>query len=159
MPAGWKPFVERTIASAEMMEASDNIEMAAHIAGTMAGTCGACHEEQGLEVLQEDGTSPSEDDFMRRHRWASEQLWNGIIGPSDSAWQAGAAVLRDSKFTAAEVEDYIVTTPEIEELIAKMQASSEEAQSTVKPEERQRLYGNLLAGCALCHSKMLQEHD
>lgn len=163
-PQGWGPFIERSVASAEMLEVTDDLNMAARIAGTMAGTCGDCHRAHEIEVVEHDAVAPPREedkfsDFMTQHRWAADRMWEGLIGPSDEAWQAGAKVLAQAELTAEDVKERLVLTPEIETLLAQIRSDAAAASTTSGAKERQELYGSFLAGCAGCHRDMMNQRD
>jgi hypothetical protein len=164
IPAGWDRYVERAVASAEMMEVTTDLGVAARLAGTMAGTCGDCHTARSVQAVQLDKAVPersgdSFDDFMLRHRWATDRMWEGLIGPSNAAWNAGAAVLKETHVDEADVAGRIEMTPELRDLLGEIRRAAQTAEETQGYKERQLLFGNLLAGCAGCHRAMLDQAD
>jgi cytochrome c553 len=163
-PEGWAPFVERSVASAEMLEVTDDLNMAARLAGAMAGTCGDCHRDQGVVVVDHEAVAPPvvEDkfqNFMVQHRWAADRMWEVIIGPNDAAWNAGAAALEATELTAEDIGKQLIVTPEIEGWLAQVRKDGAAAKTTQGAQERQELYGSFLAGCASCHSEMMNQRD
>lgn len=163
-PEGWGPFIERSVASAEMLEVTDDLNMAARLAGAMAGTCGDCHRDQGIEVVDHDAVPPPRvddkfQDFMVQHRWAADRMWEGIIAPSDAAWSAGAEVLASTELTLEDIGDKLVMTPEIEGWLQQIRKDGSAAATSESAEARQELYGSFLAGCASCHSAMMNQRD
>lgn len=163
-PVGWAPFIERSLASMEMLEVTEDLPMAARLAGTMAGTCGDCHRDQGIEVVDHEAVAPPREDdpfsdFMIQHRWAADRMWEGIIGPSDSAWQAGAQALATTSLTKEDVGIRLELTQEIETILLQIREDAAAASSTEGAKERQELYGRFLAGCASCHRDMMNQRD
>ena len=163
-PPGWAPFVERSMASTEMLVVAEDLQMAARIASTMAGTCGDCHRTQGVQVVDHQAVAPPREedkfsDFMIQHRWAADRMWEGIIGPSDSAWQAGAEALASTSLTNEDVGVRLEMTPEIETLLAQIRGDAAVARTTLGAAARQELYGRFLAGCAGCHRNMMDQQD
>jgi len=163
-PQGWEPFIERSTAAAEMLQVTDDLSMATRLAGTLAGTCGDCHRTQGFVVVKQVAIAPPREDdrfsdFMLRHRWAADRMWEGLIGPSDEAWRAGAAALADSDLTAEDVGERLILTPEIEALLAQIRKDAQKASTTEGAEERQALYGSFLSACASCHRDMMNQRD
>ena len=64
----------------------------------MAQSCGECHKELETEIVAAAPLPPTGDaliDKMKRHKWASNRLWAGLVGPSDEAWKSGAEVLAE----------------------------------------------------------------
>lgn len=163
-PEGWAPFIERSVASAEMLEVVDDLSMAARLAGTMANTCGDCHRAQNIVVVEHVAVPPPKEEdrlsnFMTQHRWAADRMWEGLIGPSNEAWNAGALALQDTELTPKDVEEVLILTPAIESLLVQVREDAVAAQSTTDPEERQVLYGRFLAACASCHQNMKDQLD
>ncbi len=163
-PHGWAPFIERSVASAEMLEVTTDLGMAARLAGTMAGTCGDCHRAQDVMVVDHEAVAPPRDedrfsDFMIQHRWAADRMWEGLIGPSDAAWIAGAEALKTTELSADDVGERLVLTPEIEILLAQIRSDATAAASINGAAARQALYGSFLAGCASCHRDMMNQRD
>lgn len=164
MPQGWAPFVERTIASAEMLRVSDDLAMATRIASTMANTCGDCHRAQNIVVIDHVAVAPPDEgdrfsNFMIQHKWSADRMWEGLIGPSDEAWKAGAAALTRVELTPDDVGEELDLTPEIEALLVQFKADASAAAAATTAEERQELYGSFLAGCASCHRDMMNQRD
>jgi hypothetical protein len=88
---------------------------------------------------------------MIRHRWAADRLWEGLIGPSDTAWTAGASALIDAPlYTDAltrDVEQYEPVTAltwTVHDIGARALMESDLT-------ARAALYGQLLGTCAHCH--------
>ncbi|MCP4448441.1 MAG: hypothetical protein GY811_24325 [Myxococcales bacterium] len=163
-PQGWGPYIERSVASAEMLEVTDDLHMAARIAGTMAGTCGDCHRDQEINVVEHAAIAPPRNDdrfsdFMIQHRWAADRMWEGLIGPSDEAWRAGALALAGTEITREDIAERLLLTPEIERLLVQIRKDAAAASSVHGADMRQELYGSFLAGCASCHRDMMNQRD
>lgn len=163
-PKGWEPFIKRTVASAEMLEVTSDLDMAARLASTMAGTCGDCHRAQNIEVVEHVALPPPREedkfsDFMTQHRWAAERMWEGLIGPSEAAWNAGSAVLGNTDLGTKDLEGHLSSTPEIEALLAQLRNDASVANKTQGSQNRQELYGSFLSGCAGCHLQMMNQRD
>jgi cytochrome c553 len=152
IPEGWGQHVTQMQRSAQTVVAADDIAVAAAATADMAGICGACH--QGLD----EGAQftivvvPSEESgvvaHMLRHEWAVDRMWEGLIGPSDEAWDAGANALGEA---ALEPQD---TPEEVGVLAARVHELGGEAVETTGFSARASLYGQLLTTCAECHQLM-----
>jgi cytochrome c553 len=163
-PEGWAPYIERSIASAEMLEVSDDLAMAARLAGTMANTCGDCHRSHDLVVIEHVAIAPPAeedafDNFMLQHRWAADRMWEGLIGPSDAAWQAGAKALQSTELSEEDIGERLIVTPAISAILLQIRDDAKAATTTDGAEQRQELYGRFLAGCASCHRDMKNQRD
>jgi hypothetical protein len=88
---------------------------------------------------------------MIRHLWAADRMWEGLVGPSDEAWTAGAQALdRDW----AEGRSLIRAAADSEAtvgLIGRIRALGHEALDTRVPKARAAVYAELLRTCNGCH--------
>jgi mono/diheme cytochrome c family protein len=162
-PGGWMRFVAKMQHAADLTARAANLDGAATGVATMARTCGECHAATGRGPAfasdHRDGRAPSADTFgarMQRHMWAADRLWEGLTGPSDSAWEAGASALARAPFTAPSTDpplpaDYVRALDEVRELGDRAVASTTLA-------ERADVYGLFLASCAGCHAYQV-EHE
>jgi cytochrome c553 len=119
-------------------------------AADLGVACGQCHLQQGGPTVKSEPPPPEGmtlEQRMKRHAWATERLWEGIVVPSGDAWDAGSKALVHTPFpdqvlrrgaaarTAATDFDKLVT-----------QASSRKTM-----DERAALYAGLLLTCGTCH--------
>jgi hypothetical protein len=158
MPSTWQPYVERMQQAARKAKAESTLAAAARaIAGT-AAECGACHAalHQGPAF---QASAPGEPrsaaapptpraqlrERMHEHASAIEQLWQGLIGPSDSAWRQGAESL-------GRLHDHPPVPAAQRARLARIQALGEQAGALAGGPERAALYGRLLAECGDCHT-------
>jgi hypothetical protein len=152
IPTGWEQHVAQMQRTAQLVVDAEAIEVAATATGEMGGICGGCH--QGLD----EGAQftivvvPAEESgvvaHMLRHEWAVDRLWEGLIGPSDESWAAGAAALGEA---ALEPQD---TPEEVGVLARRVHELGAEAVETFGFTDRAVLYGQLLTTCARCHELM-----
>src|SRR4051812_3341410 len=108
---GLSAFAAQTAAVREQAAALTNATTAeaALRALTKAGAaCASCHAASG--TLPDLGTPPvappdraTIDARMARHRWATDRLWEGVMGLSDEAWTAGLDVLVATPLPASEL--------------------------------------------------------
>ncbi len=116
--------------------------------GRIGTACASCHTELGADVRfpieLPPPTSPNVVEQMRRHAWAAERLWEGLAGPSNASWTAGAAALIGMPVDFGDNERAI-------RLVARLQDLAAQARAAVTPERRADVYGDLLETCALCH--------
>jgi cytochrome c553 len=85
---------------------------------------------------------------MVRHIQGADRLWEGLIGPSDGAWEAGAALLS----TGSVDVDAVNARPGQESMFAEVFRLGRQAQEARTQEERAARYGQILATCSGCHS-------
>lgn len=158
VPGGWMRGVAELQAAARVTAKAENLTVAASGVAAMTRVCGECHEQQGhrLALFPEEVTTktPKSDNFstrMHRHAWGSERLWEGLMAPSEQAWQAGAAALahapvKSPKLPAGAPKDFAAS-------LAKLRDLGLRASQATSAEERSNLYALTLAMCADCHSQ------
>jgi hypothetical protein len=160
VPEGWAPFVaEMQTAAAGAVEATE-LEATAAAAGAMAAQCGACHQSQGAMIDVSIGEPPAAEPgtmaHMARHQWAMERLWDGLVTPSDEAWAAGCEVLADAPLAASSFADDPRLREELGAEAARVHALGAQGAEAADLSARGQLYGQLLATCAPCHSRVQQ---
>ena len=159
LPARSMGYVDELRSFTSLAARAPDVESAASAVARVGAACGACHTSlkrgprYGKQIL--GGPPPEESTVagrMHRHRWAADRLWEGLIGPSDEAWRAGAVVLRD----AALYTDALTRDVAQYEQVTKLAWTVHEigARADLEPEWRSRsaIYGELLGTCARCHA-------
>jgi hypothetical protein len=162
LPAQWAPWVKDMQASGAEVAAAPDLESAAQAVGSLGVSCGGCHWNFGVSGPtapgdgEDQGFAPEgPEDLttrMLRHQWAADELWYGLTIPSDEAWKAGAHVLIESPFAPPEQNDQPIS-PELARGIETMREFGTMARHTDVMSDRARVYGNLLASCASCHTQ------
>ena len=165
VPAGRRlPWVAQLQQAARLTSEAAKLEVAASGVATMARVCGECHlanhagpsfpaVANPLERVAADGV----DARMARHLWAAELLWEGITGPSDVTWYAGAKTLLEAPDALDE------RLPEgFDDALLQVRRLGQKAQDAQTLAARADLYGVLLTTCADCHTRWLartRNHD
>jgi mono/diheme cytochrome c family protein len=116
----------------------------------VGGACASCHAASG--TLPDLGTPPAAppdrttvDARMARHRWATDRLWEGVMGLSDEGWAAGLDVLVATPLPGTELGS-------ARQPFARTLQRDARRARTVKAGERAAAYGDLLVTCAACHA-------
>jgi cytochrome c553 len=158
-PEGWEPHIQSIVKQAENIGSIDALtEIAAH-ASAMASTCGQCHNALGIDIVDEttpqpEATGDGFEDFMQGHRWAAGRMWDGLIGPSDAAWEKGAKVLVDTALSLEDVGSRLTVTSDIKSIVDSFNESRAKAAGASEGQARQEVYANFLGACASCHQAM-----
>ncbi len=154
MPPAWQGRIDALRATAERLSQSTDLPSAANLAADLAGQCGQCHRalEANLSFAwtAQPPVTPRFDDLMRRHEWAAERLWEGIIGPNDERWQDGIDLLASLPLDA---DGYFGHLPNAHAILAaatQVRTLASNADRT-RRRERAEWYGDLLNGCVGCH--------
>jgi mono/diheme cytochrome c family protein len=155
-PALRKDLDAMNAAAARVAGAGD-IGEASHELAALASTCGDCHATLGgpATVVGE----PPDDDFavlprMKRHEWAVTRLWEGLVGPSDLSWKAGARVLVDAPLEPEQLTPGMSPAPAIGKLARSVHELAANAKVAKAPVDRIAVFGELMTTCASCHQRL-----
>ncbi|HEY5923816.1 MAG TPA: hypothetical protein VIV11_19175 [Kofleriaceae bacterium] len=159
MPArsGWQPYVAELRDSAHLIARADDVAAAGAELGRLGRACGSCHAASGARPVLAAGVAPTDDTTlaaqMLRHQWAAVQLWQGVSGPADQAWQDGARVM---VATRADVHKRVHEKPnaEVFMLAERLHEQARHAAALTDVDARAGLYGEVMATCASCHTIM-----
>lgn len=146
---------ELRVASERVAAASAPGEAAWEVAG-LAATCGRCHLEHGTDLGTRFLVSPPLlDEPSVRHpnflSWVSRLLWDGLVGPSDTTWDAGIEALSGpDPFPPPEASH--VPADEVARAEATLREVAAAGRGVRDLEERAELVGRMWDGCAGCHA-------
>jgi cytochrome c553 len=154
---GLQPFAKRIAAvrdAAAALAAAPSIDEGLRREARLGAACADCHVDAGvLPEFANPPRLPADDNSvkarMARHRWASDRLWEGLVGNADESWRAGLDVLAATPlpWTAADADR--------QALAKRLQQLADEArktQATDQLRDRSRAYGEILTTCAGCHT-------
>lgn len=140
-------------AAAEIDDASTLREAGVDVANTLL-RCAACHQQ--IEAGPHFATPPAPEGdtvqaHMQRHRWAADRLWEGLVQPSDEAWNAGADALAESQLDPRELDIPDEQRETAATLVQHVYDLGEQAKEATTPEARADVFGHFIATCATCH--------
>jgi hypothetical protein len=156
-PGTWLPWLARIQEAARLAAEAQTLERAASGVAAIAQDCGGCHVALGggphvvgpssTRTATRGETMPAR---MHRHAWAIDQLWEGLVVPSDRAWTAGAKALADgsSRLAAGESSD-----AEFIDLLEEVRTLASGAVDSTSSAQRTQTYAALLARCGGCHAR------
>ena len=158
LPRDWKPFIGDMRKHADQLAMAPDLETAAAELGMISLSCGNCHwfADHGPDPLPEPRVpepAPGEEqllDRMTRHALASEQMWEGLIVPSDHAWHSGTLMFTRAPL-AAPHDRAMAVDSELHARIEALRGLAREARVATSHKTRAQLYGRMLARCAACH--------
>jgi hypothetical protein len=156
-PAWRERLAAMNVAASRVAGAKDLAESSRALSA-VARTCGDCHATLGGPHLVVD--EPPENapgpvvPRMQRHQWAAARLWDGLVGPSNRSWRAGATVLMD-----APLEPEILTpgrspVPAIGALASSVHDLGRKARVVEAPADRGAIFGELMSTCSACHQRL-----
>jgi len=156
LPPDAQPHLDRLTAAAERVARAADLAAAAAAAGAVAQACGGCHSASAAELSFASGsfvpsgaqTAP----HMLRHRLAADRMWEGLIGPSDAAWQAGAELLDEDPIPIATGGLDPARAAQLEALARQVHRLGARARAAGDHAARAELYAQFLAACSGCHS-------
>ena len=154
-PDGWAPYLEEMRYAARQIESAPDVPAAGGQLGRLGRACSACHEAQHAKLSFTASAPPPAGNTleaqMRRHRWAAERMWEGVIAPSEARWRAGARVLA---MTPLDVRRTAHAKPNVEvvELAERLRDAGRRAGELRDHDARAVFYGEMMATCAGCHS-------
>jgi cytochrome c553 len=141
---------------AALISQAGDLDTVSRHTGQMAAACGRCHEATsgGPHFVVAGGPpqgSPTAQQMIL-HLWATDRMWEGLIGPSEESWKAGAEALRDAWDTAQVLVPTSSTPRDLPLPTARMHQLAQEAVSASTAEARAAAYGKVLATCNDCHA-------
>jgi cytochrome c553 len=154
---GFQPFAKRAAEVRERaaaLAAAPTVDEGCRREAQLAAACAGCHVDSGVlpefnslpRLPSDDASIPAR---MARHLWATDRLWEGVVGQSDDAWRAGLDVL------AATPPPWAKADRQREQLAGQLQRLAKQArqmQPSDQPRNRARDYGEILGTCAACHA-------
>ena len=163
LPDAGTPWLAAMRSEARAVVGASTEVLAAGAAARMGKTCGDCHRavRQGPRMVvmaPPPETRTAMSTHVVRHQWAADRMWDGLIGPSDSAWNAGAAVLGEQPIYQADVGMRTGRFAEAEEMAQRVVALGYRARASADGFERASIYGEFLASCAACHTAVGVRH-
>jgi cytochrome c553 len=151
----WRPYLEDIRFSARRVELATNPMAAAEAAANVGASCARCHVAIGARVVFRDEPRPGRDPHlavqMADHQWGAVQMWEGLIGPSDARWLAGAQALTTVPINIVAMSVTPTSDLDVDD-VSRIRNHARHALQAVRPEDRARVFGELLATCAHCHA-------
>lgn len=155
-PADAKGYESNMIELARQIQVADEISQVALQTGRLAAACGSCHQATGAGPKFVVGSaSPhgeTQEAQMVRHLWAADRMWEGLIGPSDEAWTAGARAMAETGSDLARVFRTSTGGGRPERLLQDVNNLANEAMNAQGQAARADVYSRLLETCNRCHS-------
>jgi hypothetical protein len=150
----WRRLLDATKAAAAHVAGAGDLKEASRGIGAVAKTCGDCHTVMGRPGKifgYEHAHGSTVPARMQHHQWAAEQLWDGLVVPSDEAWNWGALALSETQLTPEQLTPGKSPVQRIVDMTQTVRALGREASDVERVDARADLYGDLLATCAECH--------
>lgn len=147
----WQPYVANISDAAAQITTSTSTVGAARTLAALGRRCAQCHEAAGAKIAFARVPSPVRDvklaSEMADHQWAAARLWEGLIGPSQPLWLAGANGLADARLAVTAESGELGVADDV----ARVRLLARRAQRARTGDDRAQLFGELLGTCAHCH--------
>ena len=150
--ADWAAMLARVREQAQAVATAASADDALRRLPHLAAACAECHVASGSwPTLAAAPPAPTDHPIvlrMARHEWATDRMWDGLIGGREDAWHAGLEVLAASPppFALADGDEVALA----KELQVQATAALRDRPAD-SLESRVRIYGELLVTCAACH--------
>ena len=155
LPGNTVAYVAQMRTAAGQIALAPTVEEAGVHLGEMGVACGACHQALTLDVQVNWRPLPPSDGeveaHMIHHQWAMDRLWEGLMGPSDEAWKAGADALSEPGLHISRTTAEAGRRHRAESWDALAHRLGETANSGLSAPEKAELYGELIGACYGCH--------
>jgi hypothetical protein len=143
---------------ADLLALAPDFETAANELAMISLSCGNRHwfVDHGPKPLPDarvlEGSAGEEllKERMVRHAIGAEQMWEGLIIPSDHSWHDGATVLAQAPLKT-HLEDGMAIDSGTQARIDELRALARTARVARSHKDRARLYGQMIGRCASCH--------
>ncbi len=156
VPPGGEVYQRAMLAAAAGVTEAADLKTVATQTGRIAEGCGSCHQAVSggprFVVGNAAPSGSSQEAQMIRHLWAADRMWEGLVGPSDEAWKAGAEAMAETQPVMARVFRASTSVPEPEGLLREVNLLANEAMDATTLSEKAEIYGRLLNTCSRCHA-------
>lgn len=134
--------------------AATTIVSAAVSSAVMLNACGQCHQLAGVRpslTIPRGAIVGGVVGHMIEHQRAADQIFQGLVTPSDSMWRDGTRALAKAPLSAADLPIAESDRRKLALTEARIHRLASDAAAATEPRARANYYGQLLAGCADCH--------
>lgn len=139
---------------ARVIQGQSEIDDIARSVARMGMACGDCHTAVGDGPEMNPGEAPPSSQnpgaHMIRHQWGLDRMWEGLVGPSEASWAAGAGALGDEAMQLGSGD----WSDDVERLTDLVHELGGEARHTADWHDRADIYAKLLASCSACHQDL-----
>lgn len=162
LPEGSASYLYELRQEAREIEETEDAETAVRETASLVRQCGLCHQSFAAGpgeqfVMREPPHGRGTERHAERLSWAVNRLWEGLLGPSETAWHAGADALADPGSFGPEMAEALGgDAATFEEALRELTRMSEYAEEFVADEDGTRvgaqILGEVFVTCASCHA-------
>lgn len=151
----WQPYFDSVRDAAHQVELSGSLLDAARLTAMLGQRCASCHVAIGARIAFPAERRPADGPRlavqMPGHQWAAAQMWQGLLGPSDDRWIAGARALATIRVTGVAQSVTPASDLDVDDL-ARIRLYANRAVTAMPQDARVELFGTLLTTCTHCHA-------
>jgi hypothetical protein len=158
LPAEWRHWTERLQQRAEEVALAPDFAEAGRALGKLGLACGDCHdhlrrgpEHETEEALPWFDPPESVEGRMLRHGEGVDQMWLGLVLPSERDFQNGSITLTRAPLEPVHDPNGEPVEPEFTARLERVRELAKRTRTARTYPERASVYGELLAECGSCH--------
>ncbi|MEO8482477.1 MAG: hypothetical protein ABI634_09730 [Acidobacteriota bacterium] len=155
MPPASAPFITTIRVAARRAAEAQTLRASALAATTMLEQCGGCHQAVTVRPVPTSASRPDVGGLvghMLEHQRAADQLLQGIVIPSATAWSQGVQALRIAPLKASEFPPDSRFRSDFHKAETEVHDIANDARADDAMAQRVDTYARLLTTCASCHS-------
>lgn len=149
LKTAWKEHHDRLREAAGQVAKARARDEALESFALVGQSCSDCHQSAGGPAATASEAPPAGSDEMVHHQWAAEQLWLGLMAPSDEAWLRGAGAMATARLVRSDER-------QVDRIAGRVVELSKRA-TTVPSNERAGIMSRFLAACGDCHDLLQVE--
>jgi hypothetical protein len=151
----WQPYMFAVRNAARQVVIAGDIVAAARMTGMLGMRCAECHVAIKANVTFPERPRPSSDPTlavqMVDHQWATVEMWEGLIGPANDRWIAGARALTTAPLNIVAQATTPAFAGDIDD-VSRIRLYARRALAATSDDARAEVFGTMLATCAHCHA-------
>jgi cytochrome c553 len=156
MPERATTYVTAIRQAATTAAAAPTAVAAATASALMLSACGQCHRLVGARPSIAVRGSPELGGLvghMLAHQRAADQIFQGLLLPSDALWREGTRAFASQPLHSMDLPVGGLERRKLSRTEEQIHRIATDAAQANEPRARANYYGQLLAGCADCHSQ------
>lgn len=157
LPEALRPHLAGMREKAGTFAAATTFSQAGEAFAGMLTHCGDCHAEAHTGPRFPDTAAPQGTelrDRMRKHAWAADRMWEGLILRDQARYDDAARSLADVVVRAEELPANTNDPARVQAVADNVRALAAAGLASTDWPSRAQTYGKFLATCATCHRMM-----
>ncbi len=150
----WRVYIDDVRAAARRVEKSKTTFAAAAASADLGRACAKCHVAGKTRITFPKQPRPPDDprlaNQMFAHQWGAARMWEGLVGPDDARWKAGATELAGARLSIAAESGSLGIADDI----SRVRLFARRALDPKNRIDRATQYKQILETCVHCHFKI-----